>query len=67
MSDQSDARDLASLAHSYLQLRRCPGGRYVVKGFCCAHCGFDTSYGGCMEPAKENRQHMTKDKDGVWR
>lgn len=40
-------RDLASLASSYLSVVRCPGGRPIVDGYVCPHCGTDTSWGEC--------------------
>jgi len=46
--DAHYTRDLAALAQDYLALKRCPGGRPVVVGYVCAHCGTDTSYGDCQ-------------------
>ena len=40
-------RDLARCAKNYLLIKECPGGRPIVKGYICPHCGTDTSYGDC--------------------
>jgi hypothetical protein len=37
----SDTSDLVLLAETYLRLRRCAGGRLLVDGYCCPHCGSD--------------------------
>lgn len=39
--------DMARCAISYLRTQRCPGGRPIVDGSICVHCGMDTSYGDC--------------------
>ena len=33
-----DETDLARLAHNYLSVRRCAGGRLVAQGLMCPHC-----------------------------
>ena len=40
-------RDMASCAHTYLYTVLCPGGRPIVWGYFCPHCGIDTSHGDC--------------------
>lgn len=40
-------RDAARCADHFLVLISCPGGRPIVKGYICPHCGYDTSYGDC--------------------
>ncbi len=39
--------DLAYLAQAYLTFVSCPGGRPIVHGYICPHCGTDPSYGDC--------------------
>lgn len=39
--------DLAACATRYLDIRSCPGGRPIVRGYICPHCGYDTSDGDC--------------------
>jgi hypothetical protein len=39
--------DLLTLAHLYLDIVLCPGGRPRMKGYVCSHCGVDTTYGDC--------------------
>ena len=43
----SRQRDLAACADAYLNIRACPGGRPIVDGLVCPHCGMDTSDGDC--------------------
>jgi hypothetical protein len=40
-------RDILFLADNYLAIRDCPGGRPIIEGYVCPHCGTDTSYGEC--------------------
>lgn len=40
-------RDLANCANTYLLVESCPGGRPIVSGYVCPHCGVDPSYGDC--------------------
>ena len=40
-------RDLAHCAVAYLLIHNCPGGRPIVDGYVCPHCGTDTSFGDC--------------------
>lgn len=47
ISNRMDRQDAASIAHTYLNLSRCPGGRLMVSGLICPHCGMDTSDGDC--------------------
>ena len=57
-SDARDTTDLTMLARGYLSLTRCPGGRYKVRGYRCAHCGVDTNAEGnegfCGQPVRED-------------
>lgn len=39
ISKQQDARDLADLVDAYLPHERCIGGRRVMPGYSCLHCG----------------------------
>lgn len=39
--------DLAKLAEAYLIIGRCPGGRPIVDGYMCHHCGADPSCNEC--------------------
>lgn len=56
MGESQDTRDLLALAESYLDTRRCPGGRIVMKGYVCAHCGHDyTEDGRCKKPRRKAR------------
>lgn len=53
MSRQADIRELLELADLHLDTKRCPGGRIVIKGFICAHCGHDyTEDGKCKKPRR---------------
>ncbi len=47
ISIRQDHADVIVCAESYLRTVRCPGGRIIVKGYICVHCGHDPSYGGC--------------------
>jgi hypothetical protein len=40
-------RDLARCADTFLNIERCPGGRPIVAGLTCPHCGIDPSDGDC--------------------
>lgn len=44
--------DLASIASFLTSPAVCPGGRYIVPGYRCIHCGVDTSVekGVCKAP-----------------
>lgn len=44
--DANYTRDLARCA-DYLAIVDCPGGRPIVKGYICPHCGADPSHGDC--------------------
>ena len=43
-------RDIMALARAYLLLELCSGGRPVVQGYCCLHCGADNSVQKCKQP-----------------
>lgn len=45
--EKNTVQDLANCATAYLLIHRCPGGRPIVDGFICPHCGTDTSNGDC--------------------
>ncbi len=45
--DKYSLADLARCADTYLLLHNCPGGRPIVNGYVCPHCGTDTSEGDC--------------------
>ena len=55
-NDERDTADLAAIAQGMLTVTRCPGGRYMVKGYFCVHCGVDTSDdpGFCGQPVTED-------------
>lgn len=40
-------QDTARLALNYLWVINCPGGRPIVDGYICPHCGIDASQGEC--------------------
>jgi len=47
----SDLPEAAELAHGFLTINRCPGGRLVVSGYKCPHCQHDyTVDDGCAWP-----------------
>jgi hypothetical protein len=52
--------DLARLAHSFLLIVSCPGGRPIVKGYVCTHCGMDTSHGDCAGVRNFKKKRVTK-------
>jgi hypothetical protein len=45
--DANYTRDLARCADQFLSIVSCPGGRPIVNGLICPHCGMDTSDGDC--------------------
>lgn len=44
---EQDRSDIIACAHTVVQMKRCSGGRIIVKGLICIHCHHDPSYGGC--------------------
>jgi hypothetical protein len=50
--DRTDRNDLIALAESYLPMARCPGGRIIMDGYICAHCGKDPTDGKCGKPKR---------------
>lgn len=44
--DLRDLLDLARVAHDTGMIARCPGGRPMLDGYLCCHCGRDTSHPG---------------------
>lgn len=60
MSEKRDRDDLAQLAMDYLRLIRCPGKRYVVKGYVCGRCGHDYTLDGKCGLRKRPRAALAK-------
>lgn len=54
VEDDQDLRDLERIARDQLDLKRCPGGRWVVAGNICCHCNLDTGDGICGSPKEES-------------
>lgn len=51
-SPQQERADLLALADFYLDLRKCPGGRYITTQYVCPHCGADPTDQPCKLPLK---------------
>lgn len=44
--------DMAAVAEASGMTQRCKGGRVILSGYMCIHCGADPSVEGCKAPAK---------------
>lgn len=58
----SDLRDMAACSTHTALTGRCPGGRIIVSGHMCTHCGKDPSDDGmvCPEPKDKRVQGMIR-------
>jgi hypothetical protein len=65
MSYRQDVKELLELADLHLDTMRCPGGRIVMKGFICAHCGHDyTEDRACKKPRRAKSRPTPTDTGG---
>ena len=53
--DRTDRRDVLEYALSWMNFERCPGGRVILDGYMCAHCGKDPGFGKCGKPKRRKK------------
>lgn len=50
--DESDTRDACTVLYATGMATRCSGGRIVLDGYVCTHCGADNSMEPCKAPKR---------------